>query len=142
MQYIHNQKIKDYLQKQKYSSLVIDNGLNRLIPNWRKQVNINFNTNIIEEYINYLDGRRIIDEILDLLSENERKKIQNELDEIDDLFRQNTFETNQCILRKEIEQEELINRIDHWYYYRITKLIFDTENKRRKNKFTILKLNE
>jgi hypothetical protein len=127
--YSHNERIKSYLQNKKYIKLTIDEGLNYLIPRWEKSINTFCNDDLIYDYINDLTKRRIIDEILNFLPEEEKKRVQKDLEPIDNIFKAKTFEVNECICGKKVEEKRGYNRKKHWYYYRITESIFNTEQK-------------
>lgn len=129
MKYTHTKEIKNYLKEKGYASFVIDKGLNYLIPSWEKSIKIFSDRDLIYDYINDLDGRKIIDEIIEFLSKEEKQIVQEELERIDTKFKKKTFEINECIYSKRIEEKHGYNRKKNWYYYRITESIFNTEQK-------------
>ena len=127
MMYRHNKNIKDYLKQKGYLEVTVENGLNYLIPHWKKMVNTFSDADMIYDYIHFLNKRRIIDEIIEFLTNEEKIIVQKELNRIDTIFKEKTFEINECIYKKRIEEKRGYNRKKHWYYYRITESIFNTE---------------
>lgn len=87
------------------------------------------NEDSIDEWLNELDGRRIIDEILIILSDSDRIKITEIVKEIDSKFIEQTFEINECAWNEKVEKENEYDRQKNWYYYRITQNVFDNEIK-------------
>lgn len=90
------------------------NGLNYLIPTWKLFSEKYADTEEeIYEWLNDLDTRRIIDEVLSAFSENERIEITQELKPIDDNVLAKTFEVNECVWGDKIEKECKYNRQSH-----------------------------
>ena len=76
MAYPHNDIIKAAMRGN--SELVQRDGLNYLMPCWTRNVAAADNEDNMDEWLNDLDGRKIIDEILDLLTEQERTIVRRE----------------------------------------------------------------
>lgn len=94
--YPHTDKIKSILQNK--SDLVQHDGLNYLIPNWKRFADQYADSeDLIYEWLNDLDTRKIIDEILETLTDNERIRIELDLKPIDNLVIEKTFEINECV---------------------------------------------
>ena len=126
MNYPHNDKIKAILNDK--ADFVFREGLNYLIPAWQRFADCYVeNEELIYEWQNDLDTRNIIDEILPVLAENERIKIEEVLKPIDEKVMAKTFEINECIYSKEIEKKYKYNRHKNWYYYRLNQKIFENE---------------
>ncbi len=125
--YPHTPKIRDFLKSK--SDLVKQNGLNYLIPTWRRFAeNYADKEELIYEWLNDLDSRRIIDEILKLLSNQERIKVKIDLTPIDKLVIEKTFQVSECVLGEEIESAQKYNRVDNWYYYILNEHLFKSES--------------
>jgi len=126
MAYPHNDTIKAAMRGK--SDLVQKDGLNYLIPKWKRFVaEYSGNEDLMDEWLNFLDGRKIIDQILGLLPGRDRKWIEERLSPIDDLFRSRTFETNECVWGASNEKANGYNRASHWYYYRINEQLLKSE---------------
>jgi len=127
--YQHTDTIREFLRGK--SELVQEHGLNYLIPNWKRFADQYADTEeLIYEWLNDLDTRRIIDEILATLSETERKQIEQDLKPIDDIVLGKTFEVNECVWGDNVEKENNYNRQKHWYYYRMNNYVFESESGR------------
>lgn len=124
--YPHNDTIKAAMRGK--SELVQKDGLNYLIPKWKRFVaEYSGNEDLMDEWLNSLDGRKIIDQILGLLPGRDRKWIEERLSPIDELFRLRTFETNECVWGASNEKSNGYNRASHWYYYRINEQLLKSE---------------
>jgi hypothetical protein len=123
MPYPHNDIIKDAMRGK--SELVQRDGLNYLIPSWARNVASADSEDNMDEWLNDLDGRKIIDEILELLTEQEKAIMRRELEPIDQLFARKTFETNECVWGETNERSNGYNRIKNWYYYRLNQPLYE-----------------
>lgn len=127
--YPHNDQVKallkdkaDYIQRE---------GLNYLLPKWQ-QVATTYSTreSSIYEWLNDMDARRIIDEILAVLPPAEKVKTEQDLSVMDSQVIKNTFEVNECIWGQQEETAHRYNRQKNWYYYRINQAVFELEKER------------
>ena len=124
--YTHTDKIKSVLRDK--ADFVQLDGLNYLIPTWKRFADQYTDTeDLIYEWLNDLDTRKIIDEILDTLPDNERIKIEFDLKPIDKAVFEKTFEINECVWGDRVEKENNYDRSKHWYYYRMNQNVFDNE---------------
>ena len=127
-EYPHSEEIIAILKDK--ADFVKQNGLNYLIPNWKIfTYNYAGNEESIDEWLNELDGRKIIDEILNILSDSDKIKITEILKEIDSKFIDQTFEINECAWNEKVEKDNQYNRQKNWYYYRMNQNVFDNEVK-------------
>jgi hypothetical protein len=103
-------------------------GLNYLIPNWQRFAdNYVDKEDLIYEWLNDLDTRKIIDKILTSLSKNEREEIEAVLSPMDKKVIEKTFEINECVWGREVEEEKNYDRNRNWYYYRMNQNVFNSE---------------
>jgi hypothetical protein len=123
--YPHTDEIKLILKDK--SDIVQKHGLNYLIPNWETFSECLDSEDLIYEWLNELDRRKIIDEILEVLPEEIRNRILKDLKPIDDEVIAKTFEINECVWGERTEREYNYNRHKHWYYYRMNQLVFESE---------------
>jgi hypothetical protein len=124
--YPHTQKIKAALKAT--ADFVQKDGLNYLIPRWRHFAEKYADEeDLIYEWLNDLDTRKIIDEILGVLSEKDRTKIELDLKSIDAKVIEKTFEINECAWGELVEKNSNYNRQRNWYYYRMNQKVFESE---------------
>ncbi|HEY4875448.1 MAG TPA: hypothetical protein VIH86_07750 [Puia sp.] len=125
--YPHNPKIKRALSG--CVDFVIKDGLNYLIPEWKRFVkNVDEDDgSIIYEYLNDVDTRDIINKILPYLADNEKIKIEIELQEYDAIFVSKTFETEECLWGTENEIAKGWTRQENFYYYKAPQHLIDRE---------------
>ena len=100
-----------------------------MIPNWRRFAGVYADEeDLIFDWLNDLDSRKIIDEILNILPYKERILIELELKSIDNLVIEKTFEINECVWGEKVERDRGFNRIKHWHYYRVNQKVFESEH--------------
>ena len=124
--YPHNDQIKALLKG--CAAHVERDGLNYLIPTWQRFADVYADReDFIYEWLNDLDTRDIIEDILEILPEKERSEIESELKTIDSKVLEKTFEINECVCGYKREKENKYNRHKNWYYYRMNQKIFENE---------------
>ena len=113
-QYPHTDKIKAVLKDK--ADFVQRDGLNYLIPNWQRFASKYADTeDLIYDWLNDLDTRRIIGEILSTLSDTDRATIEQDLKIIDAEVIEKTFEINECVWGDKVERDNKYNRQKNWY---------------------------
>ncbi|MBS1666613.1 MAG: hypothetical protein JST58_04480 [Bacteroidetes bacterium] len=124
--YPHNDNIRELLKDK--SELVRNEGLNYLIPDWQKFADQYSDAEeSLYEWLDDLDTRKIIDEILQILPYHDRIKIDVVLEPIDKKVIDKTFEINECVWGSNIQIQEKFDRQKNWYYFRLNQKIFDSE---------------
>ena len=95
--YPHNNDIKEVLNG--CSDRIVNDGLNFLIPRWKNIAkNADFGDgSIVDEYLNDMDTRCIIDRVLSLLPEPKRSEIAFEIAQCDEEYISKTFEVKDCL---------------------------------------------
>ena len=72
-----------------------------------------------DEYLNDIDGRSIIDELLPLADATERAMVEASLPALDGSFIKATLPTSSCIWGEDVAQEHKYQPGRDWWYYRI-----------------------
>ena len=125
-----NDKITNYLRSQNYADHVIKGGLPRLLSDWESASQEVAKGNpayiMYEEFLNDMDGRRIIQECFELLTSEEQLPISEKLMKIDEEFKKGTIETASCIWGEENAKKYGYSRDVYWYYYRRPKVLDDS----------------
>jgi hypothetical protein len=123
--YPHNDSIKKVVKN--CADFVVRDGLNYLIPKWRKFTNsVSENDgSTIDDNLNDLDARKIIDTILPLLAEQEKDRIMSEIYFCDTQYISKTFEVRDCLWGLENELIHGFTRQNNFYYYRAPQYILD-----------------
>ncbi len=118
------------MQKKK-TNFEKDDGLNYLIPLWKEFAEKYVETETyIYEWLNDIDARRLIDELLAELSEKERTKVEKVVKKIDKEVIAKTFEIEECVWGEKVENDNQYDRKKNWYYYRVNQKVFDSEDGR------------
>lgn len=102
--------------------------LNSLVSVWERFAkNYSKSESYIYEWQNYLDARRLIDEMIETLPADEEIIIRRKLEPLDKKVIAETFEVSECVWGKKAEKKNRYNRIKNWYYYRVNQHVFDSE---------------
>ena len=70
-----DESIKTYCKERGYADFVVEGGLDYLVSNWEKTVAYiarGYANMVIYDYLNDMDGRRILAEVLPLANEGQR----------------------------------------------------------------------
>ncbi len=84
--------------------------------------------NLIFEWQNYMDTRRIIGGAINSLPEETKADIELRIKALDAQLMDKTFEINECIWGDDVAAENQYDRENHWYYYRMNEPVFNAEN--------------
>ena len=76
-------------------------------------------TGLFDEYLNDMDRRRIIDELLPLADDTERRMVAASLPALDDDFFKATLLTSSCIWGEDVAEKHEYHPGHDWWYYRI-----------------------
>ena len=115
--------VKEYCRKQGYSHLVIEGGLEYLVAGWERtaaDVAIGYCLEF-EDYLNDLDGRRILEEVLKVASEEQRQFAEARTRSADTLFLARTIPSLQCVWGEHTEAKYGYSKEKDWWYYQIPK---------------------
>jgi hypothetical protein len=115
-------KVRQYLQSKNYPNHVIEGGLERLLSSW-EDVGRRLGEKY-EAYINYydflndVDGRRILEECLDQLTIAEKMPFIERIGVADSEFKTNTVSSVELIWGRDYESSVKYSPEKNWYYFR------------------------
>jgi hypothetical protein len=120
-----NNQIQSYCRSRGYSRLVVNGGLEYLVSQWRITVKLLHKAyeRGIDEYRNDLDARTIIEELLPLATEPERRAVFDALSTLDAEFRDLTVPSEERV-SKTFETPS-----KYWWLYRLPPNVFLPGNK-------------
>jgi hypothetical protein len=100
---------------------VVQGGSAGLLENWEKVVaavrqGYPFG---LEDYLNDMDGRQLLEETLAVLPERERIKFQERLEQNDNVIRSLVKPTDHCLWGDRTAQKEGWTREKNWWYFSI-----------------------
>jgi hypothetical protein len=112
--------IRDYSLTRGYSTKVVDGGLAYLLSDWERTVQsiASGEPQYLDDYLNDMDARRIIEELLPLATPEERAQYDQPLGVADKQFHAVTIPTGACIWGVENERQHGWERSREWWYYR------------------------
>ena len=116
--------ITQYLQKKGSAEHVIKGGVQYLLESWKNTVTQELENKdyIWEEYLNDLDSRELLAEIVKIVDMGTAKLITTNLANLDKLFIEKT-EASKCVWG---ENNKIRNNWDpkvNWWYFRIPKML-------------------
>jgi len=119
---VEKEKVTTHLSSHDYPDFIVQNGLKGLIDSWKFTTKHElYNPDyLIEEYLNDLDGREILSQVLPLLKGNSAAGVRRIVHRTDQDFIANTFETD-CVWGKNTEKRRGWNRNKNWWYYRLPR---------------------
>lgn len=116
--------IRGYCRRRNYADFVIEGGLDYLILRWERDVQeiaTGYTGGMLDEYLNDMDGRRIINEVWPLASAEQVACYQRRLEEADKRFFAATVPAEACIWGEENEAKYHYLPEVNWWYYRVPK---------------------
>lgn len=112
--------IKKFCEAQQYSKLVIEGGLDYLIPRWEKitrEIATEYRLTF-DEYLNDMDCRKIISKVWPLADKEQIDMYGQRLQAADQKFFANTIPVELCVWGKRNEQKRGYKPNVDWWYYR------------------------
>ena len=116
-----NDPIKEFCLQKGYAQHVVEGGLDYLVTSWEKTSTETATGYVLgfDDFLNALDGRQILGEVLQVSPEEQKQSLQSRLKKADKLFMVSTVESATCIWGKSNEEQFGYSRKENWYYYRI-----------------------
>ena len=119
--------VRKYCLQMGYAQHVVEGGLDYLVISWEKTVAetaVGYSLGF-DDFLNDMDGRRILAEILSVATEEQKHSIEARLKKADELFIASTAESSGCIWGKNNEGQLGYSREKNWYYYRVPIVLPD-----------------
>lgn len=113
--------VRELATQRGFSSNVRDGGFEYLLRVWRstvREVEVGYSA-LFDEYLNDMDGRKIIDALLPVASESERQKVTTEVRQLDARFFAVTRPVDDCIWGADNARKHGYTRQRDWWYYRV-----------------------
>jgi len=113
--------VSRYCERRGFSRHVCEGGFGYLLGRWTKivaAVEAGYGL-LLDEYLNDLDARRIIDELATHASDEEWADVEAVLPSLDERFVEATRPVSACAYGATDEQKSRYDRGRHWYYFRV-----------------------
>jgi hypothetical protein len=117
--------VREYLRSRKYADFVVRDGLAGLVRSWERVVGsvVSGEEQYQDDYLNDMDGRRILAEALEVAPPEERSQWAERVRIADEMIRRHLIPTSGCIWGDENAVKHGYSRErDWWYYYRPKKV--------------------
>ena len=111
--------MRDFLEMKGCPERVLEGGLPGLVENWEQvveEVKKGYALTL-DDYLNDLDGRQIIEEALKIAPEAERKKIQGRVARADQKMRGLVEPSGKCLWGSEVAEAEGWTPEKNWWYF-------------------------
>ncbi len=110
---------QEFLKEKGAADHVINGGLGGLVETWEKvvasvQQGYPFS---LDDYLNDLDGRQLLEETLAVISEEERQEYHKRLQRADALMRTLVQPTEKCLWGDQAARSEGWTREKNWWYF-------------------------
>ena len=113
--------VRKYCLQMGYAKHVVEGGLEYLLATWERtteEIGTGYSLGF-DDFLNDMDGRRILAEVLVVATEEQKQSIESRLKKADYLFISSTVESLGCIWGKDNEKQLGYSREKDWYYYRV-----------------------
>lgn len=116
-----NDPIREFLLNTGCPEHVVNGGLEGLVANWEKIVATVANGYelTLDNYLNDLDARQLLDIAFKIASHIEQIKFQPRIDAADQQMRTSTTLSDQCLWGDEVAAEENWSPEKNWWYYSV-----------------------
>jgi hypothetical protein len=112
-------EVRDFLIDKGCPLNVAERGLAGLIESWEKVVQSveNGYSLTLDDYLNDLDARQLLEEALEVAPMTERMNFDARIAQADDLMKGLTRRASVCLWGDELAEEEGWNAKKNWWYY-------------------------
>lgn len=119
-------EIRNYCLVQGYSKEISEMDLEAQVSRWEKTVKYFVESDYsnrfyLYDYLNDMDGRRILSECLALFAKNPRVELLRRLENADNFFKSITRPTEMCIWGNENAEKYGYDKNTDWWYFRRPK---------------------
>lgn len=113
--------IREFLQEKGCPNNLIEGGLSGLVESWERIVDsiVTGYSLTLDDYLNDLDLRQLLDETLNLAPAAEKSSLLNRVQEADEQMQAVTLLADECLWGNEVAAEEGWTPQKNWWYYRI-----------------------
>jgi len=111
--------VRDFLQQKGCPSHIIRGGLSGLVENWKnvvKSVGQGYPLGL-DDYLNDLDGRQLLEEALAIASIEQREKYLERVKRADELMKTYVKPAGKCLWGKEAAKAEGWTAEKNWWYF-------------------------
>lgn len=111
--------VREYLQRQQYADFVVSGGLPWLVSAWERVVEsiVRGEEQYEDDYLNDMDGRRILAEALEVAAPDERALWEPRVAAADERVRAHLVPTEECLWGEENAAKYGYSRDRDWWYY-------------------------
>jgi hypothetical protein len=113
--------VREFCERRGFSRFVRDGGIDYLLRRWARivaHVEEGYD-GMFEEYLNDMDARRIMSELLPVASDEERARAEAVIPSLDERFFKVTVTVDSCIWGAEAEANYGYRHDHDWWYYRL-----------------------
>lgn len=111
--------VRDFLREKGCAHQLIERGFAGLVEGWEKVVQSieEGYTLTMDDYLNDLDARQLLDEAMSVASTAELARFDDRIQQADDQMKSLTRRTGVCLWGDEVAEEEGWTPKKNWWYY-------------------------
>ena len=112
-------RVREFLKRRGSPEHIVRGGLGGLVESWEKVVEsvAKGYRLTLDDYLNDMDGRQLLEEALDVAPEQERRKALRQVQRIDAEMRSLLEPAGKCLWGEEVAEEEGWTPEDNWWYF-------------------------
>jgi hypothetical protein len=114
-----NDPVREYCRRRGYADHVIHGGMRYLVESWETVVQsiVNGETQYQDDYLNDMDGRQILDEVLSVATSEQRKEFSTRIEIADQRFLAIVIPTRECLWGDGNAKKHGWTRAKQWWYF-------------------------
>jgi hypothetical protein len=114
-----SEEVREFLREKGCPFQVSERGLTGLVESWEKVVqSVEAGYSLtLDDYLNDLDARQLLEEALQVASPTEQQKFEERIRQADDQLKGLTTRSGVCLWGDELAEEEGWTAKKNWWYY-------------------------
>lgn len=123
--------VREYCIQRGFAERICNEGLDYLVETWKRTVDevLEGYRGLFDEFLNDMDGRQIISELMQLGSEEEGTRVLEPLASLDQSFFKVTQAIDVCIWGENQAAKHGYDPQQNWWYYRVPENLDSVEDR-------------
>ena len=111
--------VKEYCRKRGYADHVVRGGMTYLVESWEQTVEsvARGEVQFQDDYLNDMDGRQIPDEVLAVVTDEQKTQFGQRIAKADQRFLAAVIPTTECLWGDQNAKKHGLTRENQWWYF-------------------------